>query len=239
VSRDFICPSCTDYLIAYHPLWLNPELLPGPSLLDLVARREFPLLSSDLAQIEWETPRSDPSARDAVRLVDLLGLDDRTHPAIAVGDADLLHRFLREGRRSPPVNADERDALARVYRYLATSDWMPIHLASEYRLRADTLARPTKATVEETAIIEEPMEETAPAPSAPDLPPPETEPEEALPELPPMDVEPAEDEVALPAPEPYRPEPCRFRSRQNLCLSPNRSRRRRPATWRSGPNSRR
>src|SRR5439155_880307 len=48
VSRDYLCASCIDYLIAYHPLWLNPALLPGPSLLDLVAPRESPLVSSDL-----------------------------------------------------------------------------------------------------------------------------------------------------------------------------------------------
>src|SRR5438128_7936830 len=73
VSRDYLCASCIDYLIAYHPLWLNPALLPGPSLLDLVAPREFPLVSSDLSMIEWESPRSEPSTGDAVQLLSLLG----------------------------------------------------------------------------------------------------------------------------------------------------------------------
>src|SRR5438270_89045 len=100
VSRDYLCASCIDYLTAYHPLWLNPALLPGPSLLDLVAPRESPLVSSDLGMIEWESPRSEPSAADAVQLIRLLGLDSPIVPTLSVGDADLLHRFLRDTRRS-------------------------------------------------------------------------------------------------------------------------------------------
>src|SRR5205807_2439698 len=91
VSRDYLCASCIDYLIAYHPLWLNPALLPGPSLLDLVAPRESPLVASDLSTIEWESPRADPSAADAVQLIHLLGLDGPIAPTLSVGDADLLH----------------------------------------------------------------------------------------------------------------------------------------------------
>src|SRR5207247_2510674 len=107
VSRDDLCASCIDYLIAYHPLWLNPALLPGPSLLDLVAPRESPLVASDLSTIEWESPRADPSAADAVQLIHLLGLDGPIAPTLSVGDADLLHRFLRDTRRSTPTQAEE------------------------------------------------------------------------------------------------------------------------------------
>src|SRR5438445_96433 len=148
VTRDYLCASCIDYLVAYHPLWLNPALLPGPSLLDLVAPRESPLVSSDLGMIEWESPRSEPSAADAVQLIRLLGLDSPIVPTLSVGDADLLHRFLRDTRRSSPTNPEERDALAQVYHYLAGCAWMPSHLASEYRLRADTLSPGAAETAE-------------------------------------------------------------------------------------------
>src|SRR5256714_11810119 len=112
VGRDYLCASCIDYLIAYHPLWLNPALLPGPSLLDLVAPRESPLVSSDLSMIEWESPRAEPSAADAVQLIRLLGLEGPIAPTLSVGDADLLHRFLRDTPRSTPTNPEERYTLS-------------------------------------------------------------------------------------------------------------------------------
>src|SRR5439155_1610057 len=136
---DYLCASCIDYLIAYHPLWLNPALLPRPSPLDVVARRESPLISSDLSMIEWESPRGEPSTGDAVQLIRLLGLEGPIAPTLSVGDADLLHRVLRDTRRSTPTNPEERDALSQVYHYMAGCAWMPSHLAWEYRLQADTL----------------------------------------------------------------------------------------------------
>src|SRR6266536_1322544 len=39
-SRDALCGACTDYLVAYCPFWLDPALLPGPSLIDLVDPRD-------------------------------------------------------------------------------------------------------------------------------------------------------------------------------------------------------
>ena len=208
VSRDFLCPSCTDYLIAYHPLWLNPALLPGPSLLDLAAPRDMPFVSFDVTEVEWDAPRDEPPTADAVRLIRLLSLDDRTHPMVSVGDADLLHRFLREGRRSTPNSPDARDALAKMYRYLSTSDWMPAHLAAEYRLRADTLTPPARESLPESMPSLEPAAEEVP--SASPLPEPSDvtpEAEEPLPDFSEVDLEPVEETVSLPAPGPYRPEP--------------------------------
>jgi len=208
VSRDYLCASCIDYLIAYHPLWLNPALLPGPSLLDLVAPRESPLVASDLSTIEWESPRADPSAADAVQLIHLLGLDGPIAPTLSVGDADLLHRFLRDTRRSTPMNPEERDALAQVYRYLAGCAWMPSHLASEYRLRADTLSPGAAETAESAeGLAEPPVSEVARSLPLPESTPTEAEDSEPLPELPSMDLEPEEEEIPGPGPDPFRPLP--------------------------------
>ena len=208
MSRDYLCASCIDYLIAYHPLWLNPALLPGPSLLDLVAPRESPLVASDLSTIEWESPRADPSAADAVQLIHLLGLDGPIAPTLSVGDADLLHRFLRDTRRSTPMNPEERDALAQVYRYLAGCAWMPSHLASEYRLRADTLSPGAAETAESAEeLAEHPVSEVARSLPLPESTPTEAEDSEPLPELPSMDLEPEEEEIPGPGPDPFRPLP--------------------------------
>src|SRR5437870_3741117 len=208
VGRDYLCASCIDYLIAYHPLWLNPSLLPGPSLLDLVAPREAPLVSSDLSRVEWESPRTEPSAADAVQLIRLLGMDGRTDLALSVGDADLLHRFLRDTRRSTPTNPEERDALAQVYRYLSACDWMPSHLASEYRLRAATLApRPIESAEVAETLPESEVTEMPSSPPLPESQPPEPEGSEPLAELPDMDLELAEEEAPLPGPDPFRPQP--------------------------------
>ena len=208
MSRDYLCASCIDYLIAYHPLWLNPALLPGPSLLDLVAPRESPLVASDLSTIEWESPRADPSAADAVQLIHLLGLDGPIAPTLSVGDADLLHRFLRDTRRSTPTHPEERDALAQVYRYLAGCAWMPSHLASEYRLRADTLSPGAAETAESPeGLAEPPVSEVARSLPLPESTPTEAEDSEPLPELPSMDLEPEEEEIPGPGPDPFRPLP--------------------------------
>src|SRR5439155_1370161 len=127
---------------------------------------------------------------------------------VSVGDADLLHRFLREGRRSTPDSPDARDALAKMYRYLSTSDWMPAHLAAEYRLRADTLTPPARESLPESMPSLEPAAEEVP--SASPLPEPSDvtpEAEEPLPDFSEVDLEPVEEKVSLPAPGPYRPEP--------------------------------
>ena len=49
MSRDPLCPPCVDFLVTYHPLWLDPALLSGPSLLDALGLREVALVSADRA----------------------------------------------------------------------------------------------------------------------------------------------------------------------------------------------
>lgn len=214
-SRDFVCASCADYLIADRPLWLDPALLPGPSLLDLVAPRDVALVSADLTQIEWGKPHPEPAA-DAIRLVRLLGLGTASRTVLSVGDAELLHEFLRGSRRSSPTNAEERDALAALYRYLSSSDWLPPHLASDFALRAKVLEPQAIPMVDESEADFAPLtEERAPASDAeseplPILPGVSLEDEgsgEPPPDLPAMDREPEEEEVVLPAPSPFPPEP--------------------------------
>ncbi|MGI0149468.1 MAG: tetratricopeptide repeat protein [Thermoplasmata archaeon] len=207
MSRDFLCASCVDYLIAYHPLWLNPALLPGPSLLDYVSPREVPLVSADLAQIEWETPR-ESRATDAVRLIRLLNLNEGANPILSVGDADLLHAFLREARRSTPGNPEQRNALATICLYLSTCDWMPPHLAVEYRLRANALTGPVAEAPRDVATVEERVRDVeAPPTPLPESKPAEEERSEPLPALPEMDFDLEDEEVPLPAPGPFPPEP--------------------------------
>lgn len=230
-SREFLCPACSDYLIAYHPLWLDPGLLPGPSLLHLAAPRERPFVSSDLVTVEWAMPNGSPTASDAVQLIRLLGLDESAHPVMSVGDADVLHSFLRDARRSPPVDTAERDALAAVYRYLASCEWVPPHLASEYRLRASVLGPAVIDAPRDDAGPGEPVQETAEpatvasaeAPEAPMTPPAEESVEparpppppgeveeelsEPLPEVPETDFDAGGEEVPLPAPDPFPPLP--------------------------------
>lgn len=141
-SRDPLCPPCVDYLVAYHPLWLDPALLPGPSLLDAVAPREAAIVSYDVAKLEWRPLSSEPTDEAAVRIVELLALDADARPVLSAGDADVLHAFLGRARRGLVSNGRARPALASLYRFLATRPWMPPHLAAEYGLRARALEPP-------------------------------------------------------------------------------------------------
>ncbi len=217
VSRELVCASCVDYLVAYRPLWLDPSLLPGPSLLDLLGPRETAVLSTDGTIVEWRSSAREPSPEDAVRLVELLGLESDTSPVFSVGDAEVLHAFLGRGRRETPTDPGQRSALAALYRHIAARDWMPPHLAEEYRLRAHSLA-PLPEEVAGPVVVSRAKEEL-PAPSETveaemvepeplEVPP---EPEEAEPapeEILPSSVEDAAElESPLPAPEPGPPEP--------------------------------
>jgi len=180
------------------------------------------VLAAEGEQIEWRSTAHEPSSDDAVRLVGLLGLESGGSPVISVGDAEVLHAFLAEARRSAPQDAVRRFALAVVYRYLAARDWVPPHLAEEYRLRAKTLQPPGAEEAEAPpaavsrageSAVPEPEELSAPAPEPveSDLP---LVPEELPPEVPeelPAErgapVEPEEEPVSpLPTPEPV-PEP--------------------------------
>jgi len=55
-------------------MWLDPGLLPGPSLLDLTTSNEVAIVGTDLSEIEWHRPAREPASTEAVRLVRLLHL---------------------------------------------------------------------------------------------------------------------------------------------------------------------
>lgn len=139
MSRDPLCASCVDFLVAYRPLWLDPSLLPGPSLLDLLAPPEVAVLPAKGDTLEWRSTSRESTEGDAVRLIRLLDLEGNPNPIVSVGDAEILHAYLGAARRSPPTAEESRSALAGLYRYLASREWVPPHLAEEYRLRARTL----------------------------------------------------------------------------------------------------
>src|SRR5256885_888293 len=142
VSPDFLCGPCLDFLVADRPMWLNPGLLPGPSLLDLTSANEVAIVGADLSEIEWHRPARESASTEAVRLVRLLRLDSEEPAIVSVGDAEVLHTFLRDARRSSPSKMEERTALAALCRYLQSRDWMPPHLASQYGLRAKAIMPP-------------------------------------------------------------------------------------------------
>src|SRR5438093_7363864 len=65
VSRDFLCGPCLDFLVADRPMWLNPGLLPGPSLLDLTAANEVAIAGADLSEVAWHLPTRDSGLAEA------------------------------------------------------------------------------------------------------------------------------------------------------------------------------
>ena len=163
------------------------------------------MLSAEGDRMEWRSTRRDPTPADAVRLIALLGLPSNPSPVVSVGDAEILHAFLAEGRRSPPVDPAQRAALADLYRYLGSREWVPPHLSREYAIRAralhplpgeETEGAPgaiSPASVPESGSMEPPTEEPIPGPA----PEPVPEPEPPLP-LP----EPVPEPVPEPEPEP-------------------------------------
>src|SRR5256712_7192316 len=68
VSRDFLCAACLDFLVADRPMWLNPGLLPGPSLLDLTGGNEVALLRAHPPEGQWPQPAPGPAATQTVPL---------------------------------------------------------------------------------------------------------------------------------------------------------------------------
>ena len=210
VSRDFLCASCLDFLVADRPLWLNPGLLPGPSLMDLTRANDVAIVAADLSEIEWRRPTREPTAAEAVRLVRLLHLDSDETAIVSVGDAEVLHSFLRDARRSTPTNVEERRALAAVCRYLQSRDWMPSHLAAEYGLRAKVL-EPPKGTASKPVAVRQEVSEP-PTPIEPPLPEvsvepdvPEAPPESAFEDLEDLDL--PEEDVPLLEAQPVPPDP--------------------------------
>jgi len=178
--------------------------------LDLTGGNEVAIVAADLSEVEWHKPAHEPAAAEAVRLVQLLGLDSDRTAIVSVGDAEVLHSFLRGARRKTPTNTEERRALAALFRYLRSQEWMPPHLAAEYGLRAKMIEPPTAV---------EPKPESAPREAPEPLPPIEpslleipAEPDVAevpaepvLDEL--EDLELPEEDVSLPAGPPVPPDP--------------------------------
>jgi len=177
--------------------------------LDLTGGNEVAIVGADLSEVEWHKPAHEPAATEAVRLVRLLGLDSDRAAIVSVGDAEVLHAFLREARRNTPTNMEERRALAALCRYLRSQEWIPPHLAAEYGLRARVIEPPTAVEPPEPAR----REMTAPLPpiepsllevsAEPDIADVPAEPD--LDEL--EDFELAEEDVSLPAAPPVPPEP--------------------------------
>src|SRR6266571_294239 len=209
MSRDFLCGSCLDFLVADRPLWLDPGLLPGPSLLNLTGANEIAIVGADLAEIEWHRPAREPAATEAVRLVRLLRLDSDEPAIVSVGDAEVLHTFLRDARRATPSKPEERTALAALCRYLQSREWMPPHLASEYGLRAKVIEPPStepkpeaapRAPPEALPPIEPSLLEVSMEPDIPEGPS-----EAALEELKDLDL--LEEDMPLSAAPPAPPNP--------------------------------
>src|SRR5438132_138159 len=143
-------------------MWLDPGCLPGPSLLDLTAANEVAIVGADLSEIEWHRPAREPSSTKAVRLVRLLRLDSDESAVVSVGDAEVLHTFLRDARRSSPSKIEERTALAALCRYLQSREWMPPHLASQYGLRAKVIEPPRAVEPKPEVAPREPPEALPP-----------------------------------------------------------------------------
>src|SRR3989442_4089395 len=97
-------------------MWLNPGLLPGPSLLALTGENEVAIVGADLSEVEWHKPAHEPAAADAVRLGRVLGLDSDPAAIVSVGDAEVLPSFLRGARRNTPTSTDDPRALAALCR---------------------------------------------------------------------------------------------------------------------------
>src|SRR3989475_3490619 len=155
-TRDALCSNCVEYLTQYHPLWLAPDLLPGPSLLDVLEPRDEAWLALDPdAGLEWHPPAPGSSTAAAISIVDGVRLGEG-QALLSEGDADVLHTFLAHARRRPPRDHTEREALAALCRHIASIPSMPPHLADEYATRARILSRPTEAVAPPESFLVEP-----------------------------------------------------------------------------------
>jgi len=202
-----------EYLAGYRPLWLDPDLLPGPSILEVLEPREQAWLSVDpAADLEWRAaPPRDP-ADAAVALVDALRLGEG-QALLSEGDVEVLHSFLKSTRSRPPKDPAEREALAALCRHIASIPSMPPHLADEYATRARVLSKPVEAPRATVAVVPEvaPAIEEEPEPMAPEEIPAMEEPEPAPEAPPPEEAElpaaPPSEEIPPPPEPPPEPGP--------------------------------
>ena len=175
-TQDALCARCVEYLTQYHPLWLDPELLPGPSVLDPLDPADEAWLSiAPAADLEWHPPPPRALGPAAVAVVDGLRIGEG-QVLLSEGDADILHEFLSRARVHPPTDPKERWALAALCRHIASIPSMPPHLADEYATRARVFSTPP-----EPAPVAQPPPEAPPTPVAaeePKSPPLEVEAEE-------------------------------------------------------------
>jgi len=149
----------------YHPLYLDPSLLPGPSVLDSLDPRDEAWLSIDpAADLEWHPPGSRAPGPAAIAIVDGVHLGEG-QALLSEGDADILHEFLSRAKTRPPTDPKEREALAALCRHIAGVPSLPPHLVDEYATRARVLSRPpdpvppaapAPETVEAQVVAEEP-----------------------------------------------------------------------------------
>src|SRR3989441_5716814 len=110
VSRDFLCAACLDFLVADRPMWLNPGLLPGPSLLDLTGGNEVAIVGADLSEGEWHKPAREPAATEAVRLLRFLGPDSHRAAIVSVGGAEGPPSFLPQAPPNTPTDVGDPPA---------------------------------------------------------------------------------------------------------------------------------
>ncbi len=198
------------YLSGYHPLWLDPSLLPDPSILAAVAPRDEALLSIDPnADLEWREARDGDPATPAIAIVDALGLG-QGQVLLSEGDAERIHAFLSATKAKSPRDPRYREVLAALFRHIASIPSMPPHLADEYAARARSLTKPAPVAPPPVEPMPPAEMEMPAVPETEEEAPPETveAPATEAPEALPEEIEQAiEREVDLLAPEPEEPEP--------------------------------
>src|SRR2546427_11176605 len=93
-TRDALCSNCVEYLTQYHPLWLDPDLLTGPSLLDVLEPRDEAWLAIDPdAGLEGHPPAPGSSPAAAISTGDRVRPGEGQAP-LSQGGAARPHTLL-------------------------------------------------------------------------------------------------------------------------------------------------
>ena len=188
-SRDALCAACVEYLSGYHPLWLDANLLLGPTILRSADPRDRAWLAIDpTADVEWREAAHEDPATMAMAIVDTLRLG-QGQALLSEGDAEHVHAFLNATKARPPKDPKQREALAALFRHIASIPSMPPHLADEYAARARSLTKSVRPASPPKETAPPPAEEE---PSIPETPEPLQAPEEAEELVPEIPVEPSE-----------------------------------------------